>query len=103
MCVNVERHTDVAVPHEVLQCLGVHPCLRLVTTIGVAADVRRNVRQLLQMDLIVATHRMVEPVLSVHRHFRHTIFVQIQKTSVAPGYVFFNPLRIVSKYTYAPP
>ena len=53
------------------------------------ADVRSDVRQLLPVDLVVAAHCMVEPVLPVHGHFRHAVLVQIQKPCVAANHLLY--------------
>ena len=53
------------------------------------AHVRSDVRQLFPIDLVVAIHRMVESVLSVHRHFRHAILVQIQKPCVTANHLLY--------------
>ena len=90
MSVDVHRDADVAVPHEILQRLGVHAGFRLIATVGVPADVRCDVRHLLPVDLVVAAHRMVEPVLPVHRHFRHAVLVQVQKPCVAANHLLYS-------------
>ena len=51
---------------------------------------RSDVRQLFPVDLVVAAHRMVEPVLPVHRHFRHAILVQVQKPCVAANHLLYS-------------
>ena len=41
--VSVERDADIAVAHQVLQRLRIHPSLGLIAAIGMAADVRGDV------------------------------------------------------------
>ena len=50
---------------------------------------RCNIRQLFPVDLVVAAHRMVEPVLPVHRHFRHAVLVQVQKSGIAANHLLY--------------
>ena len=82
MGVGVERDADIAVAHQVLERLRVHPCFCLIAAIGMAADVRGDVGHLDPVDIVVALDHMVEPVLPVHRHFRQAVLVQKQKTAV---------------------
>ena len=63
-------------PHEVLEGLGTHAGLRHVAAVGVAANVRGDVRHLYPEDVVVAMHRMVEAMFPVHCNFRHPILVQ---------------------------
>ena len=71
--VSVERDADVAVTHQVLQCLRIHPSLGPIAAVGMAADVRRNVGHLHPVNLIVAPYHVVEAVLPVHGHQRQAI------------------------------
>ena len=80
--VSVERDADISVAHQVLQRLRIHPGLGLIAAVGMAADVRGDVRQLNPVDIVVAFDHMVETVLPVHRHFRQAVLVQKQKTAV---------------------
>ena len=79
MRVDVHRHSDLTVTHEVLQGFRVHSGPRLIAAVGVAAYVRSNVRHLHQVDLIVMIDHMVKPVLPVHRHEGHPQIIQIQE------------------------
>ncbi len=45
MCVGVHRDTDIAVSHQILEGLRVHPGACHVGAVGVSADMRGNVRQ----------------------------------------------------------
>ena len=53
MSVDVHRDTDVAVPHEILQRLGVHTRLRLIATVGVPAYMRCDLRHLHPVDFVI--------------------------------------------------
>ena len=79
--VSVERDADIAVAHQVLQRLRIHPGLGLIAAVGMAADVRGDVRHLDPVDIVVALDHMVEPVLPVHGHFWQAVLVQKQKTA----------------------
>ena len=83
MGVDVHRHADIAVPHQVLERFRVHPGLGLVAAVGVAADMRGDVRHLHPEDLIVPVHHVVEPVFPVHRHQRHALVVQVEEADVS--------------------
>ena len=50
--VSVERDADIAVAHQVLQRLRIHPGLGLIAAVGMAADVRGDVRQLNPVDIV---------------------------------------------------
>ena len=79
--VSVERDADIAVTHQVLECLWVHPGFGLIAAVGMAADVRGDIGHLDPIDIVVAFDHMVEPVLPVHGHFRQAVLVQKQKTA----------------------
>ena len=83
MGVGIDGNADVGMPHEVLERLRVHARLGLIAAVGMAADVRGDVRHLDPVDIIVALDHMVEPVLPVHRHFRQAVLVKKQKTAAA--------------------
>ena len=80
--IGVERDADVAVAHQVLQRLRIHPGLGLIAAVSVATDVRGDVGHLNPVDIVVALDHMVETVLPVHRHFRQAVLVQKQKAAV---------------------
>ena len=65
MRVNVHRDSDVRMPHEVLQGLGIHSCACLVAAVSVAANMRGDVWHLHPENLIVPFDRMVEAVLPI--------------------------------------
>ena len=79
--------------HQVLQGLGIHtrPCH--VAAVGMAANVRRDIRYLNPIDIIVALHHVVETVLPVHGHQGHTSFVYEKKSAVSV-YHSFRELRL---------
>ena len=60
--VSVERDADIAVAHQVLERLWVHPGFGLIAAVSVAADVRGDVRHLDPVDIVVALDHMVETV-----------------------------------------
>ena len=90
MRVGVHGDADVAVSHEILQRLGIHACPRHVGAVGVAADMRRDRRQLLAVDFIVSLPRVLEPMLPMHRHLRHALLVIKQEPRAAADDWFYR-------------
>ena len=80
---NGDSDADFAVSHQILQRFRVHACFRLITAIGVAADVRCDVRHLDTVDLIVFLHHSLKPMLPVQSHQRHTVLIEVQKAAVS--------------------
>lgn len=68
--------------HEILERFRIHPGFRHVGAIGVAAHMGWDVRHLNLVNFIVPLHRMVESMLPVHCHLRHTILIQVQESAV---------------------
>ena len=83
MGINIKRDADFAMPHQVLQRFRVHACLRLIAALGVAADMRRDIRHLDAINLIVFADHAVEAVFPVQRDQRHTVIVEVQEPAVA--------------------
>lgn len=79
MCVCIQRHPDVAVPHQVLQRLRVHARFRHIAAVGVAADMRRDVRHLHPADIIIPLYHVVEPVFPVHRYKGIAVLIAVIK------------------------
>ena len=52
--VSVERDADIAVTHQVLERLRVHPGFGLIAAVSVATDVRGDVGHLDPVDIVVA-------------------------------------------------
>ena len=83
MRINVKRDADFAVSHQVLQRFRVHACLRLIAAIGVAANMRCNIRHLHPVNLIILADHAVEAVFPVQRDQRHTVLIEVQEAAVA--------------------
>ena len=75
-------------PHEVLQCLGVHPRFRHIGAISVTAHMRRDVRHLHPVDIVVPADHMIESMLPMHCHQRHIIFIVEKESAIAINYLF---------------
>lgn len=91
--------------HQVLQGLGIHtePCH--VAAVGVAANVRRDIRYLNPIDIVVALHHVVETVLPVHGHKWHSCFIYEKEAAVSVDHsfrelrlapIFQNPGKAIS-------
>ena len=65
---NGDSDTDFAVSHQVLQRFRVHACFRLIAAIGMAADVRRDVRHLHAVNLVILLYHAIEAMLPVQSH-----------------------------------
>ncbi len=101
MRVGIERHANLAVPHEVLERLGVHARPRHVAAVGVTADVGRDVWQLDTENFIVAGYHVVEPMLPVHGHQGKSLLVQEQEPAVLIPFLLCSfRLGCVEKLSY---
>lgn len=80
---NGDSDADFAVSHQILQRFRVHTCLRLIAAIGMATDVRRDVRHLHPVNLVVLADHAVEAVFPVQRDQRHTVLIEVQEAAVA--------------------
>ena len=89
MRVSVQRHADIAVTHDILQCLRVHAGLGHVRAEGMPTHMGRDLRKLHTIGRIVLVHSMGHVLLPVQRHHRHIIFVQEQKTGVTVDHRLF--------------
>ena len=77
--VRIKRHGDlrIAVPHHILQGLGVKPGLLHIGAEGVAQYVRRNGRQRISVELSILPLHLTHIVLQMHGDLR--LFIGIQK------------------------
>ena len=69
-------------PHQILQCLRIHPGLCHVGTVGVAAYMRSDVWHLHPVNLIVPCYHMVESMFPMHGYKRHSLIVKEQESAV---------------------
>ena len=84
-------------PHEVLQCLGIHSRFRHITAIGVSAYMRCNVWHLHPVDVIVSAYHMIESVLPVHCHKWHSIIIVKQESAISIyGFLHFRCVSILN-------
>ena len=83
--------------HQILQCFWVHAGTRLVATIGVPADMRRDFRKLYFIDAVIFFNSVLKILLPVQCHQRHFVFIQKQESPVAIdnrlNLVFFTLLQ----------
>ena len=70
MRINVERNSDIAVAHQVLEGLGVHARFGHVAAVRMPADVWRDPRHLHPVDTIIFIHHGLHTVLPVEGHQR---------------------------------
>lgn len=77
-------------PHQILERLGIHSCLRHIAAIGMAADMRRYIRHLNSENIVVPLDHVVEPMLPMHRHLWKSFFIQKQESGIAIHH-FFKP------------
>ena len=93
-----DNDTDFAVSHQILQRFRVHACLGLIAAVGMAADVRRDVRHLNAVNLIVLADHAVETVFPVQRHQRHTVIVKVQETAISqPAFSFAEGGQLIQR------
>lgn len=80
MHIGVHRHTDVRMPHQVLQCLRIHARLCHIGTVGVSAYVWCDIGHLHSVNILVAFYHVVQSMLPMHRHFWVAILIKKQKS-----------------------
>lgn len=68
MSVDVHSYIDRTVAHNVLQGLRANSGQRHVRTVGMAADVRRDLRKLVLEDFIVPFQLVLKVMLPMHSH-----------------------------------
>ena len=83
MGIRVHRYANVAVAHQVLQGLGIHAGSGHVAAVCVPAYVRSDAGQLHPIDLVVAVHHVLEPVLPVHGYLGRPVFIQVEEAGAA--------------------
>jgi len=88
MCICIHSHTDITMPHQVLERLGVHTRLCHVAAVGMAADMGRDVRHLHPVDIVVPLDHMVETVFPVHRHQRVAVLIREKEVAVPVNHLF---------------
>ena len=89
MSVSVQRHADIAVTHDILQRLGVHPGLGHIGAKSMPTHMGCDLGQLHTVGLVVLVHSVGHVLLPVQRNHRHIILVQEQKTSVTVDHRLF--------------
>lgn len=87
MRIDVERNSDIAMAHQVLEGLGVHARFGHVAAVRMPADVWRDPRHLHPVDTIIFIHHGLHAVLPVKGHQRKACFVQVKESAV-PFYHF---------------
>ena len=95
--VSVQCHPDIAMPHQVLERLGVHARLRHVAAVGMAADMGRDVRHLHPVDIVVPLDHVVEAVFPMHRYQRVAVLIHQKETAVPVDHLFnlWRPLSSI--------
>ena len=81
VCVGVQRHADITVTHDILQCLGIHPGLCPVGTESVPTYMGCDLRALHTIGLVVLGNHMLHVLLPVKRHHRHIVLVHSRRCS----------------------
>lgn len=87
--VGVQRHADIAVSHDILQRLGIHPGLCHVGTESVPTHMGCDLGQLHTVGLVVLGNHMLHVLLPVERHHRHVVLVQAEETCMAVDHRLF--------------
>ena len=80
---NRDSDADFAVSHQILQRFRVHACFRLIAALGVAADVRCDIRKLYSVNLVILLYHSLKPMFPVQSHQRHTVLIEVQKAAVS--------------------
>lgn len=89
MSVCVKRNTYITMPHQVLQCLRVHTCFRHITAVSMSAYMRRDIRHLHPVNIIVSANHMIESMLPMHCHKRHSLLIQKKEAAVSIYHFFY--------------
>ena len=83
MGVNIQRHADVRMTHDILQCLWIHSGFRHIGTEGVSAYMRGYFGHLDAVDLVVLLDNVLHIFLPVQCNHRSVVFVQEQEPGVS--------------------
>ena len=83
MGVDVQRHADVRMTHDILQCLRVHSGFRHIGTEGVSAYMRGYFGHLDAVDLVVLLDNVLQVFLPMQRNHRSVILVQEQEAGIS--------------------
>ena len=75
MRVHIHCNRYIRMPHEVLQCLGIHSRFCHIRAIGVSAYVRCNIWHLYSVNVIVSANHMIKAVLPMHCNKWHSIII----------------------------
>ena len=83
-------------PHEVLQCIGIHSRFCHIRAICVSAYMRCDVWHLHPVDIIVSANHMIEAVLPVHCHKWHSIIIVKQESAISVyGFFYFGCISVL--------
>ena len=83
MGVDIQRHADVRMTHDILQCLRVHSGFRHIGTEGVSAYMRGYFGHLDAVDLVVLLDNVLQVFLPMQRNHRSVILVQEQEPGIS--------------------
>lgn len=81
MGVIVQYYADDCMPHDVLQCLWVHPGFCHIRTEGVPAHIRNYLRHLDAVNLVILSDDIRQVLLQMKGCYGHIILVQTHKTN----------------------
>ena len=99
MGVNIQRHADVRMTHDILQCLWIHSGFRHIGTEGVSAYMRRNVWHLHPVNVIVSADHIIESMLPMHRNKWHSIIIVKQESAISIyGLLHFWCISVLNDY-----
>ena len=94
--VSVQSHTDIRMPHDILQGFGIHTALSHVGTESMTAHMGCDLRKLNFVDTVVLVEDMLEVMLPVKGDHGLTILVQEKKSGVTVNHRFFLRLLPVT-------
>ena len=83
MGVGIQRYANVAVTHDVLQCLGIHTGFGHIGAECVPAHMGRDLGHLYLVNAVVLVQGVLEVMLPMHCHHRAVILVKEQEARIA--------------------
>ena len=89
MSIDIKRGSDVSMSHKILKRFRIHPGLRHVGTVGMAAYMRCNLGHLKLVNGIILVHYMLKVMVPVKRVCNASILVVVQKSGI-PVYYRLN-------------
>ena len=97
--IRVERHLYVGMAHDVFQLRRVHALVHHLRAEGMAADMGRDLRKLLLIDVVVLRHRVLKILLPVQGDAEHLVLIEEQEAAYPVDHGFARRAQAVRENT----